>query len=51
MLFRSVFAVGVAGEAFGLRAAAGALLVLAAMVLTEVGPRRGAEGATSRLEV
>lgn len=50
-VFSGVFAVGVAGEAFGLRAAAGALLVLAAMVLTEVGPRRGAEGATSRLEV
>ena len=50
-VFSGVFAVGVAGEAFGLRAAAGAVLVLAAMVLTEVGPRHGAEGATGRLEV
>ena len=50
-VFAGVFAIGVAGEAFGLRAAAGAVLVLAAMVLTEVGPRHGAEGATGRLEV
>ena len=50
-VFGGVIAVGVAGEAFGLRAAAGAVLVLAAMVLTEIGPRHGAEGATGRLEV
>lgn len=50
-VFGGVIAVGVAGEAFGLRAATGAVLVLAAMVLTEIGPRHGAEGATGRLEV
>ncbi len=50
-VFAGVIAVGVTGEAFGLRSALGALLVLAAMVLTEVGPRRGAEGATGRLEI
>jgi hypothetical protein len=43
--------VGVAGEHLGLRTAVGALLVLAAMVLTELGPRRGAEGEVERLEV
>lgn len=45
------FAVVVAGEVFGLRALAGGLLVLGAMLLTEVGPRAGAEGAAPRLEV
>jgi drug/metabolite transporter (DMT)-like permease len=50
-VFAGLIAVGVAGERFGARAAAGAVLVLAAMVLTEVGPRRGAEGDVERLEV
>ena len=50
-VFAGLFAVGVAGEHFGRRAGAGAVLVLAAMVLTEVGPRRGAEGRLERLEV
>lgn len=45
------FAVLVAGEVLTLRTLTGGLLVLAAMVLTEVGPRRGAEGAHERLEV
>ena len=49
-VFGGLFAVGLAGEHLGPRAAAGAVLVLAAMVLTEVGPRHGAEGAVSRLE-
>ena len=49
-VFSGVFAVAVAGEVLGLRTLAGAALVLVAMVLTEVGPRRGAEGAVSRLE-
>lgn len=49
-VFGGLFAVGVAGESIGPRMAVGALLVLAAMVLTEVGPRRGAEGTVSRLE-
>ena len=50
-VFSGVFAVGLAHEAFGARAAAGAALVLVAMILTEVGPRRGSEGSVERLEV
>jgi len=50
-VFGGVFAVGVAHEAFGIRTAVGAALVLGAMVLTEVGPRHGSEGAVERLEV
>lgn len=50
-VFAGAFAVVVAGEVLGLRTLAGAALVLAAMVLTEVGPRRGAEGAVERLEI
>ena len=50
-VFAGVFAVAVAGERLGARTVLGALLVLAAMVLTEVGPRHGAEGDVERLEV
>jgi drug/metabolite transporter (DMT)-like permease len=50
-VFGGVFAVAVAGEVLGARTVLGALLVLAAMVLTEVGPRQGAEGSVGRLEV
>ena len=50
-VFGGLFAVGLAGERLGARTLAGAVLVLAAMVLTEVGPRRGAEGRVERLEV
>jgi drug/metabolite transporter (DMT)-like permease len=50
-VFAGLFAVLVAGEVLGARTVVGALLVLVAMVLTEVGPRRGAEGAIERLEV
>jgi drug/metabolite transporter (DMT)-like permease len=49
-VFSGLFAVAVAGERLGLRTLAGAALVLVAMVLTEVGPRQGAEGSVSRLE-
>ena len=49
-VFGGVFAIGLAGEHLGPREAVGAVLVLLAMVLTEVGPRHGAEGAVSRLE-
>jgi drug/metabolite transporter (DMT)-like permease len=49
-VFAGLFGVGVAGESFGGRTAVGAALVLAAMVLTEVGPRRGGEGELVRLE-
>ncbi|MCU1589188.1 MAG: Threonine/homoserine efflux transporter RhtA [Frankiales bacterium] len=50
-VFAGLFAVVAGGEHLGLRTIAGAVLVLAAMVLTEVGPRRGAEGDVERLEV
>lgn len=50
-VFAGLFAVAVSGEVLGPRMLAGAALVLAAMVLTEVGPRHGAEGAVERLEV
>ena len=50
-VFGGIFAVLLAGEVLHLRTLAGAALVLVAMVLTEVGPRHGAEGAVERLEV
>ena len=50
-VFAGLVAVGVAHEAFGPRTALGAALVLVAMVLTEIGPRHGSEGAVERLEV
>jgi drug/metabolite transporter (DMT)-like permease len=49
-VFAGVFGVLVAGDSFGPRTAAGAVLVLAAMLLVELGPRGGAEGAVERLE-
>jgi drug/metabolite transporter (DMT)-like permease len=50
-VFSGLTAVVVAHEHLGPRVVGGALLVLVAMLLTELGPRRGAEGAVSRLEV
>lgn len=50
-VFGGVFAVLLAGEVLGPRTVLGAVLVLAAMLLTELGPRHGAEGAAARLEV
>jgi drug/metabolite transporter (DMT)-like permease len=50
-VFSGLFAVLLAGEVLGLRTLLGAVLVLIAMVLTEVGPRQGAEGSVERLEV
>lgn len=50
-VFAGLFAVGVGGERLGPRMLLGAALVLGAMVLAEVGPRRGAEGRVQRLEV
>lgn len=50
-VFAGLFAVSAGGEHLRLRTLLGALIVLAAMVLTEVGPRRGAEGLVGRLEV
>lgn len=50
-VFSGLFAVWLAGEHLGLRTLLGAALVLVAMLLTEVGPRHGAEGSVSRLEV
>ncbi len=50
-VFAGLFAVVLAGESLGPRTLVGAALVLVAMVLTEVGPRRGAEGEVERLEI
>jgi drug/metabolite transporter (DMT)-like permease len=50
-VFAGLFAVVAGGERLGVRTLAGAALVLAAMVLTELGPRHGAEGDVERLEV
>ncbi len=50
-VFGGIFAVLLAGEVLGPRTLAGAALVLVAMVLTEVGPRHGAEGSLERLEI
>lgn len=49
-VFAGIFGVLVAHDRFGPRTAAGAVLVLAAMLLVELGPRRGAEGSVERLE-
>lgn len=49
-VFAGIFGVAFAGESVGLRAGLGALLVLVAMLLVEIGPRRGAEGEVRRLE-
>jgi drug/metabolite transporter (DMT)-like permease len=50
-VFAGVFGVVLAGETFGPRTAAGAVLVLGAMLLVEVGPRRGGREQVRRLEV
>jgi drug/metabolite transporter (DMT)-like permease len=50
-VFAGLFAVVAGGEHLGVRTLIGAALVLAAMILTELGPRRGAEGTVERLEV
>lgn len=49
-VFAGVFAVGVAGEVLGPRAVVGAVLVVAAMLLTEVGSGRPVVGEVARLE-
>lgn len=50
-VFALLFGVGLGGDRLGWRSLLGAALVLVAMLLVEVGPRRGAEGAVERLEV
>ena len=50
-VFGGAFAVLAAGEQLSGRAWLGAALVLVAMLLTEIGPRHGAEGRLQRLEV
>ena len=50
-VFAGVFGVAVGGDHLRSRTIAGALLVLAAMYLVELGPRRGADAAVERLEV
>ena len=50
-VFAGVFGVAVGGDDLGMRTVIGALLVLAAMYLVELGPRQGADAAVERLEV
>ncbi|MDP9182083.1 MAG: DMT family transporter [Actinomycetota bacterium] len=50
-VFAGLTAVVLAHESLGPRTLLGAFLVLSAMLLVEVGPRHGAEGAVERLEV
>jgi len=49
-VFAGVFGVAFGGDDLGVRTVVGALLVLAAMFLVELGPRRGADAALERLE-
>ena len=50
-VFAGVFGVAIGGDRLGLRTVLGAALVLAAMYLVELGPRRGADATVERLEV
>lgn len=50
-VFAGIFGVAFGGDDLTSRIVVGALLVLGAMLLVELGPRRGAEGAIERLEV
>lgn len=50
-VFAGVFGVAIGGDSLGTRTLTGATLVLAAMLLAELGPRRGADAAVERLEV
>jgi drug/metabolite transporter (DMT)-like permease len=50
-VFAGIFGVAIGGDVLGPRTITGALLVLAAMYLVELGPRRGADAAVERLEV
>jgi len=50
-VFAGVFGVAIGGDVLGPRTVAGALLVLVAMYLVELGPRKGADAAVERLEV
>ena len=49
-VFAGVFGLTVGGDDLTVRLAVGSLLVLAAMYLVELGPRRGADAAVERLE-
>jgi len=49
-VFAGIFGVAVGGDHLGPRTVLGALLVLVAMYLVELGPRRGADAAVERLE-
>jgi drug/metabolite transporter (DMT)-like permease len=50
-VFAGIFGVLVDGDDLGIRTVVGASCVIAAMILVEAGPRRGAEGEVERLEV
>lgn len=50
-VFAAIFGVAVGGDAFSVRTAVGALCVLGAMLLIELGPRRARDAAVERLEM
>jgi drug/metabolite transporter (DMT)-like permease len=50
-VFAGVFGVAIGGDRLTARTIAGAMLVLVAMYVVELGPRQGAEAAVERLEV
>jgi drug/metabolite transporter (DMT)-like permease len=49
-VFAGVFGVGIGGDDLTVRLVVGAVLVLAAMFLVELGPRRSADAKIERLE-
>ena len=49
-VFAGVFGVAVGGDSLGGRTIAGAVLVLIAMYVVELGPRRGKDAAIQRFE-
>jgi drug/metabolite transporter (DMT)-like permease len=49
-VFAGIFGVAFGGDDLTIRVVIGALLVLAAMFLVEIGPRHGADAAVERLE-
>src|SRR3954467_14462670 len=50
-VFAGIFGVAIGGDQLSARTVLGALLVLAAMYLVELGPRRGADATIERLEI
>jgi drug/metabolite transporter (DMT)-like permease len=49
-VFAGIFGVTVGSDRLGLRTIAGSVVVLAAMLLVELGPRQGRDATVERLE-